>query len=575
MVFRTGALPGFIALSDPVPSSIDEHLKHAHRIESESIRVAHWGLKIEPDNVLVISRVRMDASGSVSIGEIAKAMRDQPSALTKLLPPFGAAAVDEARVRVVADSMGFQPFFHSLPGDVGNAVISNSALLAGWSRSASLDDAAVGVQSLLGWQLGQATLFAGIRKLAPGAFGTLDGAGVRIDQPGKTDLGSMELGGAVSNAAKNLRAALGRLLDEHPDAVLQLTGGLDSRLLLSAIPPSRRRGLHAMTLEVPGSQDAAIAGTIAQRFGIDHDVQGLTSLDHVSPVEAWELACSEAVRLDAMADPIALAAQRLAERNFTQGVRISGLGGEIARGFYYVGRVRNRPYKRADAEKLASWRMFVNEAVEPGLLTQEFAMWARSTATDRVYEALTAGGDEWYSATDALYVRHRMQRWAGATDVAVSNSRTVINPMLDHSFLDIAGRLAPRDKANSQFLARLQVELDPELGRIPLNGRPAPIKYAHPSPWQPGLTALRTGRRVFDKALQRAKRGNRPPAGGEILAVKIIDHLRANPSLVGRLESLAFVRQDWVADMLSGRIEPRPSSAALMVNLIVATERAE
>ena len=43
--------------------------------------------------------------------------------------------------------------------------------------------------------------------------------------------------------------------------------------------------------------------------------------------------------------------------------------------------------------------------------------------------------------------------------------RIVINPMLDPGFLGIAAGLAPHDKAGSRFLAALQMELDPELGR--------------------------------------------------------------------------------------------------------------
>ena len=128
---------------------------------------------------------------------------------------------------------------------------------------------------------------------------------------------------------------------------------MDSRLLLSAIPERRRRGLRAMTLEVPGTGDVAIASDIARRYGIRHDVHGLADLRDMSPAEAWELCSADAFRLDAMSDPVALAAQRIAERAFDQGVRISGLGGEIARGFYYVGKVSDRAYTRADAEQLA------------------------------------------------------------------------------------------------------------------------------------------------------------------------------------------------------------------------------
>lgn len=508
--------------------------------------------------------------------EIGSLLRTDPQTLARLLPPFGAVATDHDRSCVaVADALGFQPIFHSAPGISGPAVLASSARVAGWQRSASLDEASVGVQSLLGWQLGQHTLFDQIRKLSPGAVGSLDAAGVHIqDHPAPVG-GQLDLGAAVGTAAQNLRLGLERLLDECPDAVLQLTGGMDSRILLSAIPRVRRRGLKAMTLSVPGAGDVAIARSIAQRYGLDHDVQDIAAIADVTPADAWDRACAEAVRLDAMADPIALAAQRIAEQRFRQGVRISGLGGEVARGFYYVGRVRERSYARDDAARLASWRMFVNDAVEPGLLTKDFTAWAREIAIDRVYEGLRSGGDDWYRATDTLYLRHRMQRWAGATDVAVSNRRTVINPMLDFGFIEIADRLLPRDKQNSRFLGLLQVELDPELGALPLDGRPAPMTYADPALGEPLLRAARTGKRLVHKALQRARRGNRPPAGGEILAAKVVEHLRANSGLVDGLSTLGFLDQDWLSGLLSGEHDARPSSVALLVNLVVALRAPE
>ena len=325
-----------------------------------------------------------------------------------------------------------------------------------------------------------------------------------------------------------------------------------------------------MTLSVPGSGDVAIAQEISSRFSIEHEVRGLADLGGIEPAEAWALCRDAALRLDGMSDPVALAALGVAERGFSQGVRISGLGGEVARGFYYVGRVRDRPYTRADAEQLAAWRMFVNEAVEPGLLTEDFSAWAREAANAEVYAALRRGGDEWFRATDTLYLRDRMQRWAGATDTAVGYQRVVVNPMLEADFLDISARLTPQDKAHSRFLAALQLALDPELGRIPLEGRPSPAAFAHPSPWHPAAQTLRTGQRLARKAIQRARRGNRPPAGGELLAEKVVRWWRQEPHTLDPLAALDFVSEHWVEDLLAGRVEPRPSSVGFLTNLIVA-----
>lgn len=534
--------------------------------------LAYWGLEsiTSPMPTLPLSRVARTERGDVSLWGIVKGMRDEPAALTSLLPPFAAVRGDERGVTMVADSMGFRQLYHSTPGQSGLPVLSTSALFAGWAREAGLNHTAVAVQSLLGWQLDQRTLFNGVDKLEPDAVASLGHDGVQLRLPEHRPEEQLSLEQAVPLAAELLRASLNALLDDHPDAVLQLTGGQDSRLLLSAIPLSRRRGLRAMTLGVSGSGDVEVAAQLADRYGLHHEVHGLGDLDGLSAAEAWELAQDAAIRLDGMSDPLALAALTVAEGNFDQGVRISGLGGEVARGFYYLGRVREREFSHDDVGQLAAWRMFVNEAVEPGMLVREFSAWARATAESQLAALMAESGREWFRATDELYLRHRMQRWAGVTDTAVGFQRTVINPMLCQQFLSIASRLAPEDKARSRFLARLQMELDPELGRIPLEGRPPPIASAYPGPWRSAVGAMSTGRRLVRKAGQRILGRNRAPAGGSVLARKVVEQWRQHPEMLSLAALSTFVDSGWIEAVLAGRIEPRPSSVALVTNLIVA-----
>ncbi|SDR72079.1 asparagine synthase-related protein [Agrococcus carbonis] len=539
----------------------------------EAISLSLWGRPAVDDGhegrrTFVVSRVARRRDGALDGGEIADAMAVDPALLHDLLPPFGAIQASGGTLRFSGDWMGFEHVFaHDGPGSV---MLSTSALLIAERVAAGFDPVGVAVQSQLGWQLASRTLFDGVRKLPPSASASLTADGLSL--AADADAANPTDDAAVPHAAGILRRSLERLLDEHPDAVLQLTGGMDSRLLLSAIPPERRRGLHAMTLDVPGAGDVAVARDIARRFGIEHEVHGFAGLDDLSPEDAWASCRAEATRLDCMTDPVALAAQRNAERAFAQGVRISGLGGEVARGFYYVGDVDDRTYERKDAARLADWKLFVNEAVEPGLLTAEFADWARERAVDEVHDALRRGGDEWFRATDALYLRHRMQRWAGATDIAVSDQRVVVNPMLDRDFLAIVSGLPPREKANARFLARLQMALDPELGRLPLEGRPAPASYAEPSAWEGVAGTYRTARRLARKAAQRLRHRGRAPAGGEELAAKVVAHWRAHPAILDGVVREPFVSERWVAAVLDGAHEPRPSSVALLTNLAVAAE---
>jgi asparagine synthase (glutamine-hydrolysing) len=142
--------------------------------------------------------------------------------------------------------------------------------------------------------------------------------------------------------------------------------------------------------------------------------------------------------------------------------------------------------------------------------------------------------------------------------------------MLDHGFLSIASRLRPESKAHSRFLSRLQLELDPALGRLPLDGRPAPIAYARPSFKGAFGQAYATGLRVGRKALQKARRMSRPPAGGDVLARKVIEYWRERPQAITAGPNLQVVREEWVSDLLAGKVAPRASAVALLVNLVVA-----
>ena len=525
------------------------------------VTVAHWGLDPLPGDgrSFVLSKVVRERSGRVTPEDLAARLREVPDSLADLLPPFAALDGDDDGVLLVADSMGFRQTYFARNS------LSTSALLL---QRSGIDETGLAVQSLLGWQIGHRTLGQGVSKLPAGASARLGAEGVSINAPHAASEPALTLREAVKLAAGVVRSSLESLLDESPDAVLQLTGGLDSRLLLSAIPEARRRGLRAMTLGVEGSGDVEVATRIAERYGLSHHVHPMPALDDLAPEEAWGRVLRAAVDLDALSDPVAHAALSIAEERIDQGVRISGLGGEVARGFYYVGRVHDRSYTFQDARRLAAWRMFANEAVEQGMLEPDFAAWAREVAEQEVYEALRGGGDEWFRATDHLYLRHRMQRWAGITDTAAGGSRTVVNPMLDREFLAIAARLAPGAKAGARFLAAVQMELDPELGRLPLEGRAAPAAYADPSPWHTVGQAVASARRAAGKAAQRFRHSNRAPAGGAALAGRVVEHWRTDPNVLTPAARSSRVQQQWFDDVILGKIRPQVSSVALVANLV-------
>jgi asparagine synthase (glutamine-hydrolysing) len=144
--------------------------------------------------------------------------------------------------------------------------------------------------------------------------------------------------------------------------------------------------------------------------------------------------------------------------------------------------------------------------------------------------------------------------------------------MLDDRFIAIARSLAPSDKGRSMFLSRLQLALDEELARVPLDGRPAPVAYARRSAANSARQHASTLHKAASKARQRLRRANRPPAGGEILAGKLVEHWRENPAVLDATRDLGVFREPWLEQVLAGTVDPSPSAVTLLTNLRVAVE---
>lgn len=581
---NTHLVPGMMALTSPGSSAPPEHVLSALAregldgpVDVNGIWVAAWGLgddRPRPGQPLLLSSTNRSDDGPVPAADIARWLGDGDLvSLGRMLPPFAAVGLAPGGIRIAADQLGFRQLFRS--GGPGWCAVSTSARLLSRLRGGGLDRQGLLVQSQLGWQLGERTLFRGVSKLAPGESMLLDRDGLHSQSvpPETPEPGSLTSGRAVAAATELLRDFMERYVDDTPDPTLQLTGGQDSRILLSAIPRGRRRDVRAITLDTAGSRDAPTAAGLAAGQGMLHTVATLEGLAEVSPAEWFARVRTEAIRHDCMVDPISRAVMDKAEEAFEQGERISGLGGEMARGFYYTGWVRPKSITGRRVAALAKWRMLANESVEAASLTPNLREDALPVSLEVIEAVLRDAGPEWYAATDTLYGRHRMPRWAGLCETAVTFRRTLTNPMLDHRFLRIARSLSLEDKKGSRFLARLQVSLDEELASIPLESRPAPRAYATSGPLNRARRLAAHSGTVTRKLRQRASGSRRPPPGGAVVAEKLAEHFRRNPEVLDPVRGLGVFDDTWLQRVTAGDVRPAPSSLALLTNVLAATSR--
>lgn len=538
------------------------------------VLVGSWGLDDRlpsAESPLLLTTTNHGEHGRVEPATLARWLDAGDTVrLARMLPPFGALGLTRNGLRLSFDQLAFCPAYRCR-GE-GWSAVSTSALLLGRLLGRGLDTEGVLLQSQLGWQVGELTLFDGVLAVPPRVSIRLDGDGMHLDQvPLPCDEpGTISLEDGVSEAASGLRSLLESYLDQTVDPTLQLTGGQDSRIVLSAVEPARRVGLKSMTLDTPGTHDARIAAELSAHCGLRHTVHGLQGAERVAPQEWYSRVTAIARAQGCMTDPVARAVTAFAEESFEQGPRLSGLGGEVARGFFYHGPIVPTPVTRRRTELVARWRMLANDAVDPLALAPEYREIAVGVAIDAIHAVLLAAGDEWFSATDRLY-EGRVQRWGGPGETSVSFQRSLTNPMLAPGFVSVARRLSPKVKNGALFLGRLQVALDRELAALPLDSRPSPATYAYP-----GLRSLlqirkNQVRRFFRKAAQRARRAHKPPLGGAVVAVGLTEFLRREPDVLVPARASGVFDEAYLDRMLSGETAPTPATLALLTNVLVAS----
>lgn len=550
---------------------------------------------------VLLARLRRGAPGAGAISGLLPDPRREPLAaspaaarvMAGLTPPFAivCCAGPDRPVLAATDQLGHRHLYW-WQGD-GWAAMGTSSLALAYLAAAGLDREAMAVYGQIGFHLGCATPFAGVHKLGPAGLCALVAGTIRLGdygcpglpprasqwprEPGPQEPGAWER--APQAVAELARATAGLLrgvgtddLDQHPDLVLQLSGGLDSRIQLAAIPPARRAGIRAVTLDESGSPDSVIARQLALRDGLDHEVVALDGLASLGPDEAYQLARQAAIRHDCSGNPVANAVLDWAERRLGGGPRIHGMGGEVARGFYYPGQRQQAAAEPALVDRLARWRLLTNEAVAAGCLGPGLAGWARERAFARLREIITGYGCDWLTATDEFYLRERLARWAGLRLTVAGTEQTLLGSLLDPGFVAQARACPPEGKRGSRFMAMVLAELDPALARLPLESGYIPAALASGGAAARLQSQRVTRRKVASKVQQRLRRTGRHAAGAPALAAAVLAYWRREPGQLDGVAGTGMADPGWLSELLSGTRRADVATVGFLVNLQVIAE---
>jgi asparagine synthase (glutamine-hydrolysing) len=534
----------------------------------------------------LLSRSPCPAELTARLGGLLAKRRQHPLAIDPaaadmmrvITPPFAvvSCAGQERPVLAATDLMGCRHlYWHQ--GD-GWAAMSTSALALARCVAAEPDREAIAVRSMLGFHLGTRSPFSRIHKFGPAALCALFHGKVHVTQyadpwPEPAWAGSAPPPAELARTiARLLRTCGAWTAAEFPDSVLELSGGLDSRIQLAAVPPARRAMLRGVTLDTAGTRDSLVARRLAGITGLDHRVLSLDPLTELSPPEAWALVRRSAVRDDCSANPISHGVLDWVEDRVGTQPRIHGAGGETARGFYYLGQRQHPRVTNRLASRLARWRLMTNEAVDARCLGTELARWVRSTAIGEVQQVLDSYQCDWLTATDEFYTRERVVRWAGVRLSASSTERTVLSSMLHPDFVALARSCPPSLKRNSRFMAMVLAALDPNLARIPLDSGYIPAGLAAPTILGRARSSSVTGKKIVHKIHQRLSSAGQPGVGQAVLGRLVLEHWRSEPHLLMALPATGLADGAWLGRLLDGSCDADPATMGYLSNLLVMAE---
>jgi hypothetical protein len=440
-------------------------------------------------------------------------LREGAEYADRLDPPFALCAYDASKraLLLAIDHCGLQHVY-SYVKEPGASYCTSAVALARAHRCRLSLDGIADVANV-GHMLGDCTLFDGVAAMPRGAallWESDAGKARRVEPQPAAAAGLFEsTHEAVRAGAEILRREVRRRW--RADAILELSGGLDSRVLLAA---ALAEGLpvRAFTLGAQGTPDVAVASDLARKMKIEHQVLPLKTEAAVRgrPLAEDALGFSRAQDHAAQVTSYALWPQLFRDLDSLRARQISGQGGEAARGQdYFV--TDPVEYDDTRIRCLFEWRLSPNAVVAARLFKNNLGGDLRERCFSHVSAGFPRALATWRRALDGFHLEQTTCRATGRCYSACSRYYRVASPYLSREFLGWAGRLPDHGKYNSEIMKGVLKVLSPGLYRLRLaDGRSALVaedRSVLESARERVNWAVRAGRKVLQRYLGVSRKG--------------------------------------------------------------------
>ena len=356
--------------------------------------------------------------------------------------------------------------------------------------------------------------------------------------------------GAVELLGETLTQVAKRIGDVYPHPVCDLTGGYDSRALISALLNAEVN--VSTTVSGPlSSPDVTVAGGIAKMKGLSHlhlPPQGHLEFHEIK--NAFIFTDGEYDLLDYAR--IFRVQKRLSE---SFDISLNGSFGEIARGYWWEllwPHVGNR--QRLDAQRVARLRYGAQSFVP--LVSASRGKIDFSAHLTQVIERTNFGLYSLPNTTqmDHAYIYMRMQRWQGRIASSTNKLWPCLSPFMFRSVVEIMLKVAASLRKRSLLVRKMIETLDPQLAKFPLeHGYPAlPVRLDTVLRFWP--LPIHFGKKVCLKIGQKLKMSSRntyPLSGVAIIRKKLWEDEEVRDLLEHKpMKSLALCEPNLLEEFL-------------------------
>lgn len=432
---------------------------------------------------------------------------DDPAGLARVNGQFAGAAIDShtGAVDLVCDRYGLHPLYWTQRNGVFAFASEAKALLALPGVGRELDPEGVAAFLLLGEQFSDTTLLAGV-KVAPAASRIRSSGGAPTVQSWwrirySRALKRSQEAEAVREAGRLFRRAVERQTAGDERIGIPLSGGLDSRICLAAVPKERRGAVTTFTWGDAGCLDRTFARAVARRCEARH-----MEFDY-----RYEALVGGAARGAWITDGMAGATDfhilsYVHDLAASSGVILNGFAGDVVLGGNFHWRsVRSLPPSRI-AQGAFAKRNDCLPLGEAGNCLRGSAIGAARDLPASFAAALRAHEQQDPLGTlDAFLLDSRVRRWTSFGTQLLRSRLVSRAPFYDNDFFDHIATVPPEWRTEHHFYRQVLLHSFPEVARIGWQTTGFPASWP-PQVFRPVGVAARRALGL----LERATRGMVP-----------------------------------------------------------------